>query len=82
MGIMRTFLGITAAGSTNIAAVAPGVAEALVTTVVGLWIAIPSIVFFQIVRNRLTRLVLEAGVVSGNLMKRFAGVQTSAKKDQ
>jgi biopolymer transport protein ExbB len=59
---------------------AQGIGTALVTTVVGLWIAIPCIAFYHIVRNRLTRLVGEVGVVSGNLMKRFAGVQVAAKK--
>ncbi|MGD2068950.1 MAG: MotA/TolQ/ExbB proton channel family protein, partial [Gemmatimonadota bacterium] len=36
IGVMNAFLGITATGSTNIGAVAPGVAEALLTTVAGL----------------------------------------------
>ena len=60
---------------------AQGIGTALVTTVVGLWIAIPCIAFYHIVRNRLARLILEAGAVSGNLMKRFATVQTPAKKN-
>lgn len=59
---------------------AQGIGTALVTTLVGLWIAIPSIAFYHFVRNRLARLVLETGVVSGDLMKRFAAVQTPAKK--
>jgi biopolymer transport protein ExbB len=59
---------------------AQGIGTALVTTVVGLWIAIPLIAFYQIIRNRLSRLVFEAGAVSGNLMKRFATVQVPAKK--
>lgn len=59
---------------------AQGIGTALVTTVVGLWIAIPSIAFYHVVRNRLTKLVQEVGIVSGNLMKRFAAVQTPAKK--
>ena len=59
---------------------AQGIGTALVTTVVGLWIAIPLIAFYQIIRNRLTRLILEAGAVSGNLMKRFATIQVPAKK--
>ena len=42
IGIMNAFLGITASGSTNIGAVAPGVAEALITTVAGLFVAIPA----------------------------------------
>jgi biopolymer transport protein ExbB len=59
---------------------AQGIGTALVTTVVGLWIAIPAIAFFHIVRNRLSRLVGEVGAVSGNLMKRFAGVPIATKK--
>jgi len=47
IGIMDAFLGITAAGSTNIGAVAPGVAEALVTTVAGLFVAIPAVIGYN-----------------------------------
>ncbi|MEN6405635.1 MAG: MotA/TolQ/ExbB proton channel family protein [Thermoguttaceae bacterium] len=61
-------------------ALAQGIGTALVTTVVGLWIAIPCIAFYHVVRNRLTSLMLETGVTSGNLMKRFSAVQPSAKK--
>lgn len=59
---------------------AQGIGMALVTTLVGLIIAIPSIVYYQFVRNRLNRLVSEVGVISGELMKRFATVGTGAKK--
>jgi biopolymer transport protein ExbB len=59
---------------------AQGIGTALVTTVVGLWIAIPMIAFYHFIRNRLTRLIMEAGTVSGSLMKRFDTVQTPAKK--
>ncbi len=47
IGIMNTFLGITASRSTNISAVAPGVAEALITTVAGLAVAIPSVIAYN-----------------------------------
>jgi biopolymer transport protein ExbB len=51
---------------------AQGIGTALVTTVVGLWIAIPSIAFNHVVRARLARLLLEAGTITENLMGRFA----------
>jgi len=51
---------------------AQGIGTALVTTLVGLWIAIPCLAFYHVVRNRLAGLILETGVVSGGLMKRFA----------
>lgn len=56
------------------AQLAGGIGTALVTTLVGLWIAIPSLVYYQFVRNRINRLVMEVGVVSGELMKRFSTV--------
>ena len=57
IGIMRTFIGITQAGSANISAVAPGVAEALITTVAGLTVAIPSVMAYNHFAARL-KLVL------------------------
>jgi biopolymer transport protein ExbB len=53
---------------------AAGVMTALVTTLVGLWLAIPAILAFNILRNRIQRLVLEVGIVSENLMSRFQNV--------
>ena len=53
IGIINAFLGITATGSTNIGAVAPGVAEALVTTVAGLAVAIPAVIFYNYFVSRL-----------------------------
>lgn len=47
IGIMNAFLGITSSGSSNIMAVAPGVAEALLTTVAGLAVAIPSVIAYN-----------------------------------
>lgn len=47
IGVMNAFLGITATGSTNIGAVAPGVAEALITTVAGLAVAIPAVIAYN-----------------------------------
>ncbi len=53
---------------------AGGIAMALVTTLVGLWLAIPAIAAFNILRNRFARMVLEVGIVSENLMSRFQNV--------
>lgn len=57
---------------------AQGISMALITTLVGLWLAIPAIAMFGIFRNRLTRLVLEVGIYSERLMSRFQSV--GAKK--
>lgn len=47
IGVMNSFIGITVRGSANIAAVAPGIAEALITTVVGLAVAIPAVIAYN-----------------------------------
>ena len=60
LGVMDAFLGIAAGGSGNISAVAPGVAEALITTVLGLAVAIPAVIAYNIFANRL-------GVFAGEL---------------
>jgi len=62
IGIMNAFLGITATGSTNIGAVAPGVAEALITTVVGLAVAIPAVIAYN---HFVARLNLVTGEMEG-----------------
>ena len=51
-GIMIAFLGIAATGSTNLGAVAPGIAEALITTAAGLFTAIPAVVAYNHMANR------------------------------
>ncbi len=56
---------------------AVGISTALFTTLVGLAIAIPAIAAFNILRNRISRLVLEVGILSEGLMSRF---QTVGKK--
>lgn len=81
-GIVRAFAVIAGKDVTpKPSELAQGIGIALVNTVVGLWLAIPSIIFYHIVRNRLTRLVLEVGVISARLMKRFSNVSV-AKKTQ
>jgi biopolymer transport protein TolQ len=47
-GIMDAFLGLGNAGSASLRAVAPGIAEALVTTALGLVAAIPAAIFYNI----------------------------------
>jgi len=46
-GIMDSFLGIANSGTTNLAVVAPGIAEALLTTAIGLAAAIPAVIMYN-----------------------------------
>jgi len=55
LGVMNAFLGISQGGSGNLAAVAPGVAEALITTVAGLAVAIPAVMAYNVYASRVAR---------------------------
>jgi len=47
-GIMNSFIGISEAQTTNLAVVAPGIAEALLATAIGLVAAIPAVVLYNL----------------------------------
>lgn len=52
-GIMNSFIGISKAQTTNLAVVAPGIAEALLATAIGLVAAIPAVVTYNYFTRRL-----------------------------
>ena len=82
LGLMGTVQGMIAsfdkiassAVSPKPSELAEGISTALFTTLIGLGIAIPAMVFYSILKNRIQRLVLEIGMVSEGLMSRFAAV--------
>jgi biopolymer transport protein ExbB len=47
-GIMNSFIGISKQHTTNLAVVAPGIAEALLATALGLFAAIPAVVIYNV----------------------------------
>ncbi len=65
-GIMGSFNSIGAAGSSSLAVVAPGIAEALIATAAGLFAAIPAVYFY----NHFTQRVKEFGQCDGRLLAR------------
>jgi len=54
-GIMTSFQAIAGAKSTNLAVVAPGIAEALFATALGLLAAIPAVIFYNKFTNEVSR---------------------------
>jgi biopolymer transport protein ExbB len=75
-GIVRSFAVIASKEVTpKPSELAQGIGIALVNTMVGLSIAVVSIIFYHYARNRLTRLVIETGIVSGRLIKRFSKIK-------
>jgi biopolymer transport protein TolQ len=59
LGVMNSFIGVAETGSANISAVAPGVAEALITTVAGLIVAIPAAMAYNYFASRLQLIMSE-----------------------
>lgn len=73
----------TIANSTNTpppSKLAEGISTALFTTLVGLFLAIPAIVAYTILRNQVARLSLEVGIISEGLMSRFQTLGAGAQK--
>ena len=58
-GVMMAFCGIAAAGNANFTALAPGVAGALLTTVAGLVVAIPSLVGYNLLTGSIRQLTVQ-----------------------
>jgi len=74
-GMIAAFQVIATGGSTPEASeLAGGISTALFTTLLGLAIAIPAIAVYNILKNRVARLMLEVGILSEGLMGRFEGV--------
>jgi biopolymer transport protein ExbB len=74
-GMIRSFYTIATAGTTPDAnKLADGISTALLTTLIGLLIAIPAIAAYNIFKNQIQKLVLDVGITSENLMGRFEKV--------
>ena len=57
-GIMHSFLGLASAEQATLAAVAPGIAEALIATAMGLFAAIPAVIAYNRYTNDIDRLAI------------------------
>ncbi|UFZ04989.1 tonB-system energizer ExbB [Bradyrhizobium ontarionense] len=72
-GIMNSFIGISKSQTTNLAVVAPGIAEALLATAIGLAAAIPAVIIynhFSRVTKGYLELVNRASGAAGRLLSR------------
>jgi len=79
-GIMHSFKDIAASGETTLAVVAPGIAEALLATAIGLAAAIPAVVAYNKINITLKKITSEAmagiGLVGNALARRhFRGLE-------
>ena len=70
-GIMNAFHGIGAAGSASLAVVAPGIAEALIATAVGLAAAIPAVIAYNYYLSMSRKMIIEMEDFSEDLLELF-----------
>ena len=70
-GIMYSFQAIAKMKSVSLATVAPGIAEALIATAVGLFVAIPATCGYNIFRAKLTAIEGECITFGGQLLNRM-----------
>jgi biopolymer transport protein ExbB/TolQ len=80
---MRSFTGIAAAKDTSLAVVAPGIAEALFATAIGLAAAIPAVIFYNQANVSLGRLAdrLSAAVVRFAKLRVYGEAHTAPAFD-
>jgi biopolymer transport protein ExbB len=71
VGIINAFKGISTEKSTGLGAVAGGIAEALVATAVGLFVAIPAVWMFNYFTNKVESFDVEMGNSSSELIDYF-----------
>ena len=68
IGILTAFQGIAAAGGGGIGAVSAGIAEALIVTAVGLFVAIAAVLFYNYLSGRFDRLDMTMQHAAGELL--------------
>jgi len=71
IGIINAFRGMALTGSGGIAAVSTGIAEALITTALGLFVAIPAVWLFNIFMNKIERFQVEMSNSASELIDYF-----------
>jgi biopolymer transport protein ExbB len=72
-GIMNSFIGISKAHATNLAVVAPGIAEALLATAMGLIAAIPAVLIYNLLARSIAgyrRQIAEAAALTACVLSR------------
>ncbi|MFG1227043.1 tonB-system energizer ExbB [Xanthobacter autotrophicus NCIMB 11399] len=71
-GIMNSFIGISKAQTTNLAVVAPGIAEALLATAIGLVAAIPAVVIYNVFARAIAAYKANLADTSAEVMRHLS----------
>jgi biopolymer transport protein ExbB/biopolymer transport protein TolQ len=83
MGIVTAFQQMAASGSGGLGTVSAGIAEALVTTAFGLLVAIPAVMAYNYIQNRIDNSAIDISESSNELLdvvaRRLRGAPTAAE---
>ncbi len=80
IGIIHSFEGIAKGGGGNLASVSGGIAEALWTTALGLFVAIPAVWMFNYFMNKIERFQVEMSNSASELLDYFVKKQGAAAR--
>ncbi len=80
VGILNAFRGISEQKATGLGAVAGGIAEALVTTAVGLFVAIPAVMMYNYLSGRVEAFDVEMDNSSSELVDYFLKRRNAARR--
>jgi biopolymer transport protein ExbB len=80
VGILNAFRGISESKATGLAAVAGGIAEALITTAIGLFVAIPAVMMFNYLTGRVEAFDVEMDNSSSELIDYFLKRRSAVRK--
>jgi len=82
VGIITAFQGIATTGSGGLGAVSAGIAEALVETALGLMVAIPAVLFFNSLNNKINAVETELARRTGELLDELENTHGSRDSGQ
>lgn len=68
VGMIQTFMVMANQGNANIQALSGGIAVALLTTAAGLFVAVPTVIFYHIIRHRADKISLELEKATSHIM--------------
>ena len=80
VGVINAFQQIGLEGAANIAAVAPGVSEALIATAAGLFVAIPAVLGYNYYLAKIRKIVFGVEVFGLELLNAFEGMDSITRQ--
>ena len=83
VGIIKSFRDIGISGASNLSSVAPGISEALIATALGLFVAIPALIFYNILNNKIkTHMIALDGFAIDilNIIERHYNIERAVQK--